>query len=464
MSVFVWGVPMRKCPKIFLLLAIFATTFSASGEELSPADAVLQEVVLSTVTISTPVYFRDSEGQNVLVPASTYWVTPGEDTLELFGLENGEVFKVRASKGEHSEDLAEPVALSTPGTEEQPDVHSVAYLNTDGTQLVAEGSYSGIQARGVLGDAAKQRAAAARAAAQQAAAEAKRRAQAAAAEARRRAEQVADAARRKAQAEVAEMLQDIANTEYRSGHAQAVAKAARYAPRLAVMGIASTSPQQKVELARAATRELQNHAPFIREVIQRAPTILPLLRDGRQPLSAIEIQNVRNTIFGSGENELRHPFAGPVVRSRGIGEGINPSFSIGASGDISAVAGLSIGAAQSFPFNPATPGTCTYISAAVDLGLQGEGEVSGNIGFFADGHETLGGSLDDGPISLVGGIELAVNLGGTVFVGVDVVLLFGIPTDAIPYWKLTGIQIGFGAGAGGEAAVGIGYGLRVLCV
>lgn len=450
---------MRKFPKIFLLLAIFATSLSASGQELSPAD-----VVLNTVVIATPVYFRDSEGQNVLVPASAYWVTPGAETLELFRLEDGEIYIVQALVGEHSEDLTEPFALSTPGTDEQPDIHSVAYMNTDGTQLIAEGSYSGIQARGVLGDAAKRKAAAARAAAQRVAAEAKRRARGAAIEARRRAELIAAAARRKAQSEVSEMLQDIAITEYREGHAQAVAKAVRYAPRLVVMGTASLTSQQKVQLLQAARQELQNRAPFIKEVIRRATTIVPLLRDGRQPLSASELQNVRNTIFGSGENELRHPFAGPVVRTRGIGDGINPSFSIGASGDLSAVAGLSIGAAQSFPFNPLTPGTCTYISAAVDLGLQGEGEVMGNIGFFADSHETLGGSLDDGPKSLVGGIELAVNLGGSIVVGIDVVLLFGIPTDAIPHWKLSGIQIGFGGGAGGEVAVGIGYGLRVLCV
>jgi hypothetical protein len=455
---------MRTCPKVFLLLAILATTFSASGQELSPADAVLNDVVLNTVTISTPVYFRDSEGQNVLVPAGSYWVTPGAETLELFRLDDSEIFNVQASVGEHSEDFAEPFALSTPGTDEQPDIHSVAYMNIDGTQLVAEGSYSGIQARGLLSDAAKQKAAAARAAAQRAAAETKRRAQGAAAEARRRAEQVAAAARHKARSEIGEMLQDIANTEYREGHAKAIAKAARYAPRLAVMGPASLSLQEKAELLRAARRELENRAPFIKEVIQRATTIVPLLRDGRKPLSASELQNVRNTIFGSGENELRHPFAGPVVKARGIGDGINPSFSVGASGEISAIAGLSIGAAQSFPFNPLTPGSCTYISAAVDLGLQGEGEVMGNIGFFAEGHETLGGSLDDGPKSLLGGIELAVNLGGSFFVGVDVVLLFGIPTDALPFWRLTGIQVGFGGGAGGEAAVGIGYGLRVLCI
>ena len=337
-------------------------------------------------------------------------------------------------------------------------------MNADGTQLVAEGSYSGIQARGVLRDAAKKKAAAGRAAAQRAAAEAKRRAQGAAAEARRRAEKVAAAARQKARIEVAEMLRDIANTEHRQGRAQAVAKAARYAPRLAIAGPASLSLQEKTEFLRAARRELQNHAPFIREVIQRATTIVPLLRDGRQALSAAELQSVRSTIFGSGENELRHPFAGPVVRTRGIGDGINPSFSIGLSGEISAVAGLSIAAAQSFPFNPNTPGSCTYISAAVDLGLQGEGEVMGNIGFFREGHETLGGSLDDGPKSLIDGIELAANLGGSFWVGVDVVLLFGIPTDRIPYWRLNGIQIGFGGGAGGEGAAGIGYGLRVLCV
>ena len=74
-------VPMRTCSKVYLVLAILATTYSASGQELSPADAVLNDVVLNTVAISTPVYYRDSEGQNKLVPAGTYWVTPGAESL-----------------------------------------------------------------------------------------------------------------------------------------------------------------------------------------------------------------------------------------------------------------------------------------------------------------------------------------------------------------------------------------------
>lgn len=419
------------------------------------------EVLSQIVSLSKPVHFSDTEGKNLMVPPGAYWVTPRTETLELIRLEDGETYNIQATTGEHAENLAEPIALSTPGTDEQPDIHSVSYMYADGSQLVAEGSYSGIQARGVLGDAAKRKVAAARAAAQRAAAEAKRRAQVAAAEAQRRVEQAAAAVRRKARAEMGEMLQDIANAEAREGRAKAVAKAVRYAPRLAAMSTAALTPRQKFQLIQAARQELRNRMPFIKEVFRRATTIRPYLRDGRQGLSAIEIQTVRDAIFGSGENELRHPFAGPVVKTRGLGAGINPSWSIGASGDISGIAGFSIGAAQSFPLNLfSSPGTCTYVSAAFDLGAQEEADVSGNIGFYLGGHDTLGASSVQGWLD---GFEVAVNLGAAYIGGVEVTLLFSIPSEDLAYIPLTGIQLGLAGGEAAEAAVAFGYGIRLAC-
>lgn len=417
-------------------------------------------VLSQIVSLSKPVHFSDTQGKDLVVPSGAYRVTPGTEALDLFRLEDGESYNIQATRGEHAEDLAEPVALSTPGTDEQPDIHSVSYMYVDGSQLFAEGSYSGIQARGVLGDAAKRKAIVARAAVQRAAAEAKRRAQMAAAEARRRVELAAAAARRKARAEMGEMLQDIANTESREGRANAVAKAMKYAPRLAAMSAAALTPRQKIRLIQAARQELQNRMPFITEVYRRATTVRPYLRDGRQGLSAIERQTVRDTIFGSGKNELRHPFAGPAVKTRGPGDGINPSWSIGASGDISGIAGFSIGAAQSYPYNPLTPGTCTYVSAAFDLGAQEEADVSGNIGFYLGRHDTLGASSVQGWLD---GFEVAVNLGAALIAGVEVTLLFNIPSEDLAYIPLTGIQVGLAGGEAAEVALAFGYGIRLAC-
>ena len=427
------------------------------GHGQAPTDI---DVLAQIVSLSKPVHFSDIKGKDLVVPPGAYRITPGTESLELFRLEDGETYNIQATTGEHAEDLAESVALSTPGTDEQPDIHSVSYMYVDGSQLVAEGSYSGIQTRGGLADAAKRKAAAARAAAQRAAAAAKRRAQVAAAEAQRRVEQAAAAARHKSRVEMGEMLQDIANTEAREGRAKAVAKAVRYAPRLAAMSASALTPRQKIQLIQAARRELQNQRPFITEVFRRATAIRPYLRDGRQKLSAIEIQTVRDTIFGSGENELRHPFAGPVVKSRGLGAGINPSWSTGASGDISGIAGFSIGAAQSFPFNPSTPGTCTYVSTAFDLGAQEEADVSGNIGFYLGGHDTLGASSVQGWLD---GFEVAVNLGAAFIGGVEVTLLFSLPSEDLAYIPLTGIQLGLAGGEAAEVAVAFGYGIRLAC-
>lgn len=234
----------------------------------------------------------------------------------------------------------------------------------------------------------------------------------------------------------------------------------RYAPRLVAMSTAALTPRQKFRLIQAARQELQNRMPFLTEVYRRATTIRLYLRDGRQGLSAIEIQTVRDTIFGSGRNELRHPFAGAVVKARGLGDGINPSWSIGASGDISGIAGFSIGAAQSYPYNPLTPGTCTYVSAAFDFGAQEEADVSGNIGFYLGRHDTLGASSVQGWLD---GFEVAVNLGAALIAGVEVTLLFNIPSEDLAYIPLTGIQLGLAGGEAAEVAVAFGYGIRLAC-
>jgi len=441
--------------KLLLLIAIASLLPVANGQDITAEVAIR-----NTVMIETPVHFRGTDGQDLLVDAGLYWVTPAEESLDLLRLADGTDFTIRAMSEELTESPEESIALSTPGTEEQPDIHSVAYISSDGTQLIAEGSYSGIEARGALGDAARRKAAAARAAARRAAAEAKRKAQGAAAEFRRRKEQLALQLRKKARSDLKALLSEIATVEQNDGRQAALRLSARYAPRLAAAGIASFSPEQRRKILAAGARELQANLPFIGEVLGRSRNIAHLVRDGRNRLNDTELAEVRQAIFGSGPNALQHPFASRAVTTRGIGDDVGPSWSVGAGVDLALVGGISIGAAQSFPFNPANLGTCTYISVSADAGVQEEVEANASIGFYLGNHTTLGGS----PGGWLGGLEVAVNLGATAFGGAEVVLLFGIPDEGLAYIPLTGIQVGVSGGEGAEVAVAIGYGLRVACI
>ncbi len=139
------GGTMGTSIKLTALAALMFASSLGMSQESAPEDAVLR-----TIAISAPVHFSNSQGEDVLVPSGAYWVTPGEKSLELFSLESGESFALLAIREDHDEDLSDPLALSTGGTEEEPDAHVVAFMFVDATQLVAEGSYSGLYSRGKL--------------------------------------------------------------------------------------------------------------------------------------------------------------------------------------------------------------------------------------------------------------------------------------------------------------------------
>jgi len=441
--------------KLPLLLALLALLPVANGQDISAEDAIR-----NTVVTDRPVHFRGTDGQDIVVDAGVYWVTPAEESLELLRLADGTNYTVRATASELEESPEESMAVSTPGTEEQPDTHSIAYLRSNGTQLVAEGSYSGIEARGVLGDAARRKAAQARANAQRAAAAAKRRAQAAAAAVRQKKEELARQVRAGARRDLARMLREISEAEEKQGRKASLALTARYAPRLAAASTASLAPQQRRAIMQAGLRELRAQMPFIQEVARRMATVPNLIRDGRDRLSDAELARVKDAIIGSGPNELQLPFANRAVTARGLGDGFGPSFTVGAGIDLALVGGISIGASQSFSLRPGNPGSCTYISASADGGVQEEAEGNASVGFYSAAHDGLGGA----PGGWLGGLELSVNLGASATGGAEVVLLFGIPDESLAYFPLTGIQVGASGGEGAEATVGLGYGIRVLCL
>lgn len=146
----------------------------------------------TTITLDKAVHFLGTDGSDVVANPGEYSVETAQEWLRLIpGTQRRDALLIESQKGTHEVGVEVPIVISTPGTEPDAlDVHVVQYLNPDGTSLVATGTYSGIQSRGLF-DAAKKAAAQARARA-----EAARRAAAAkAAAAAAKAKQVAEAAR-----------------------------------------------------------------------------------------------------------------------------------------------------------------------------------------------------------------------------------------------------------------------------
>jgi hypothetical protein len=167
-----------------------------------PAHASVHDET-TTITLDQAVHFLGTDGSDVVADPGEYSVEAAQEWLRLIpGTERRDALLVEAQKDTHEVQVEIPIVISTPGSEPDAlDVHIVQLLNPDGTSLVATGTYSGIQSRGLF-DAAKQAAARARAAAEAARREAAKRAEQtriAALKAKQAAEQAAKAAAQKAQ-------------------------------------------------------------------------------------------------------------------------------------------------------------------------------------------------------------------------------------------------------------------------
>ena len=149
-----------------------------------PAQAAVPDETI-TITLDQSVHFIGTDGSDAVADPGDYSVEAAQEWLRLIpGTERRDALLIEAQPGTHEVKLEIPIVISTPGTEpDELDIHIVQLLYPDGTSLVATGTYSGIQSRGIR-DRARQAAARARAKA-----EASRRAAAA------KAQQGADAAR-----------------------------------------------------------------------------------------------------------------------------------------------------------------------------------------------------------------------------------------------------------------------------
>jgi len=138
---------------------------------LSPVLPTLASVPdeTTTITLDQAVHFIGTDGSDVLANPGDYSVEAAQEWLKLTpGTERRDVLLIEAQPGTHDVKVEIPIVISTPGTEpEEADVHVVQYLHPDGTSMMATGTYSGIQSRG-LRDAARAAVARARAAALQA--------------------------------------------------------------------------------------------------------------------------------------------------------------------------------------------------------------------------------------------------------------------------------------------------------
>ncbi|MGV7229236.1 MAG: hypothetical protein ACQ9IQ_11305, partial [Nitrospirales bacterium] len=118
----------------------------------------------TTITLDQTVHFIGTDGSDAVADPGDYSVEAAQEWLRLIpGTERRDALLIEAQPGTHEVKVEIPIVISTPGTEpDESDVHVVQFLNPDGTSMMATGTYSGIQSRG-LRDRARQAAARARA-------------------------------------------------------------------------------------------------------------------------------------------------------------------------------------------------------------------------------------------------------------------------------------------------------------
>ena len=147
---------------IWALLPVFSLFIPLLGQAQANEES---DPLLRVIELTSQVHFDDASGAPVVVPAGDYWVNAAGNTLTLAALDGASNFALKATAGTHDNELDAVTALVYDAGEELPDTVFIALMSPDGQQVVAQGSLSGVQQRGVLSDAKKKAAAAAAAAA-----------------------------------------------------------------------------------------------------------------------------------------------------------------------------------------------------------------------------------------------------------------------------------------------------------
>jgi hypothetical protein len=337
-----------------------------------------------TITFfSETIHFDGPDDTIVIVEPGFYTVSRVENWLQLVRVRDERTFTLKAKLDHHEESLAGPVAVNVYGdVADEPDISVLLLQLPDGTQLVADGSYSGIRSRGLW-----DRLRAARAKIQQRAQQIRLRAQ----QVRRRAQQL--------RAKIAAAAKQV-------GFFNQLRKRAKAMPKL--------TQAQKNQLKQRAGQILQANKGMLQELGKRIKKNRPLLtmikRKGIRNLGQADMQNVQKAIFGTGDRALRLSI--PVAEGQPVSRGLmeNYSMTIGVSGDIAAGAGIGAGLFVSNPMmilvNPRPHALYGFISLGV--GPDVSAVVNLDIGFAtAQGHDldgcdfSVGGGIAAGPGFLV---------------------------------------------------------------
>jgi hypothetical protein len=261
----------------FVPHALIAVLFSMLWYSGLPAHAEVPDET-TTITLEQPVHFIGTDGSEVVANPGEYSVEAAQEWLRLIpGTERRDALLVEAQPGTHEVKVEIPIVLSTPGSEpDELDVHVVQLLNPDGTSMVASGTYSGIQSRGLF-DAAKKAAAQARARAEAArraaaakAAQAAEAARIAALKAKQEAERLAKEAAAKAQYLAQQATIQACKTYFKAQAAMAGLQKDTYAHVQHAVDALKKNTKFVRDAAAAAERATQAFEEKIRELASKA--------------------------------------------------------------------------------------------------------------------------------------------------------------------------------------------------
>ena len=137
---------MRTMQTLLVFLTIFGLVISNTHAAITDP--------LTTIELETPIHFLAPDGSDLRIEAGTYTIEPAEEWIRLISGSRHNARLIEATKGTHTLELPDALALSVGGTtDEHKDLHHVILLLPSGESLESTGTYSGIRPRGVLDNA-----------------------------------------------------------------------------------------------------------------------------------------------------------------------------------------------------------------------------------------------------------------------------------------------------------------------
>ncbi len=112
----------------------------------------LEEIDPALISLENPVYLNGPDGSPVVVEPGTYTAEVASPWIRLIpGKERQNALLIEAQQGTHDTGTTDLLALSLPGGyTHDVDLHQILLLLPNGESLEADGTYSGIQTRGLF--------------------------------------------------------------------------------------------------------------------------------------------------------------------------------------------------------------------------------------------------------------------------------------------------------------------------